>query len=217
LRHIELPRENILILAADDHGRKVADEYGVVLTVNALEPDNYRAILEPPVGPGDFLLNLSVDVSSEALIEFCLPRGVFCLEASIEPWAGGYIDASRPAAARSNHALREEVQALRQKHPKAATAAITHGANPGLIPHWVKQGLVNVAGDVWGKVVSIGSRSTQSIGLRGPPNTAQGGADAVLQHCAVLGEGHPGARQLSLVTEPADGIQTEGACRGRAG
>ena len=152
LRHIELPRENILILAADDYGRRVADEYGVRLAVKALKPDNYRAILEPLVGPGDFLLNLSVDVSSRDLIEFCLPRDAFYLDASIEPWAGGYIDTSVEPAARSNYALREQVLDLKRKHPKATTAAVTNGANPGLISHWVKQALVNVAGDVWGKV-----------------------------------------------------------------
>ncbi len=152
LRHIELPRERIRILAADDHGRKVAEEYGVKLAVNPLEPDNYLGILEPPLGKGDLLLNLSVDVSSAALIEFCLPRGILYLDASIEPWAGGYTDASLPPSARSNYALREEVLSLRRKYPKAATAAVTHGANPGLISHWVKQGLVNVARDVLGGV-----------------------------------------------------------------
>jgi homospermidine synthase len=152
LRHIELARERILILAADDHGRKVADEYGVKLDVNPLKPDNYREILEPLLGKGDLLLNLSVDVSSAALIEFCLPRGILYLDASIEPWAGGYTDSSLPPSARSNYALREEVLSLRRKFPKAATAAVTHGANPGLISHWVKQGVVNIARDVLGGV-----------------------------------------------------------------
>ncbi|OGF56618.1 MAG: hypothetical protein A2Z21_01240 [Candidatus Fraserbacteria bacterium RBG_16_55_9] len=38
-------------------------------------------------------------------------------------------------------------------------------------------------------------------GVEGQGILGQGGADAVLQHRVVLGEGHPGARQLSLVTE----------------
>ncbi|HEX9814984.1 MAG TPA: saccharopine dehydrogenase C-terminal domain-containing protein [Myxococcota bacterium] len=152
LRHIELSPDRILILAADDHGRKVADEYGVKLAVSPLEPDNYLGILEPLLGKGDLLLNLSVDVSSADLIEFCLPRGILYLDASIEPWAGGYIDSSLPPSARSNYALREQVLELKRKHPQEATAAVTHGANPGLISHWVKQGLVNVARDILGGV-----------------------------------------------------------------
>jgi homospermidine synthase len=130
----------------------VADEYGVRLNVSPLDPDNYLAILEPLLRRGDFLLNLSVDVSSTALIEFCLPREVFYLDASIEPWAGGYTDTSVTPAARSNYALREQVLELKRKYPKAVTAAVTHGANPGLISHWVKQGLVNLARDLDGEV-----------------------------------------------------------------
>ncbi len=152
LRHIDLSPERILILAADDHGQKVADEYGVKLAVNPLEPDNYQEILEPLLDKGDFLLNLSVDVSSAGLIEWCLPREVFYLDASIEPWAGGYTDSSLSPVARSNYALREQVLELKRKHPRATTAAVTHGANPGLISHWVKQGMVNVARDVLGGV-----------------------------------------------------------------
>src|SRR3990172_1048429 len=107
LRHIDLSRERILILAADDHGQKVADEFGVKLAVSPLEPDNYQELLDPLLGKGDFLLNLSVDVSSAALIEWCLPQGVFYLDASIEPWAGGYTDSSLPPSARSNYAWRD--------------------------------------------------------------------------------------------------------------
>jgi homospermidine synthase len=41
---------------------------------------------------------------------------------------------------------------LRDKYPKDAPTVIpTHGANPGLISHWVKQALVNLAGDIEGK------------------------------------------------------------------
>ena len=69
LRHIELPRERITILAADEAGRPVAQAYGVELVVKALEPGNYRALLEPRLSRGDLLLNLSVDVSSRDLIE----------------------------------------------------------------------------------------------------------------------------------------------------
>jgi homospermidine synthase len=48
--------------------------------------------------------------------------------------------------------LREEVLALKKKYPKAATVIATHGANPGLVSHWVKQGMLNIARDVVGDV-----------------------------------------------------------------
>ncbi len=64
----------------------------------------------------------------------------------VEPWAGGYCDPKLSVAARSNYAQREELLALKRSlGPHAPTALVTHGANPGLVSHFVKQALLNVA------------------------------------------------------------------------
>ena len=70
-------------------------------------------MLDGRLGSGDFLLNLSVDVSSVALIELCRETGALYLDTCIEPWPGGYTDPSLPPSARSNYALRESALALR--------------------------------------------------------------------------------------------------------
>jgi homospermidine synthase len=152
LRHLDMPRERVSIITADERGREEAGHYGVKFIVNPLTRDNYRKELESILRKGDFLLNLSVDVSSKELIEFCLQRGVLYLDTCIEPWHGMYTDGSLPPSKRSNYGLREDVLELRKKYPTGSTVIPTHGANPGLISHWVKQGLVNVARDVWDDV-----------------------------------------------------------------
>ncbi len=148
LRHIEgLSPDRITVMAADDAGRAVAAEYGVRFVRRALTPANYRSVLEPLLGAGDMLINLSVDVSSLALIEFAGERGALYLDTCIEPWAGGYADPSLAPSARSNYALRETALHLRERHPSGPTAVITHGANPGLVSHFVKQALLDIARD----------------------------------------------------------------------
>src|ERR1700758_5245361 len=77
LRHIAMPTENIVIITAEERGREVAAEDGVRFGVNALTRANYRRVLDPLVGEGDFILNLSVDVSSIALFEFAHAKGAF--------------------------------------------------------------------------------------------------------------------------------------------
>ena len=67
------------------------------------------------IGRGDFVLNVSVDVSSIALIKFCWSKGAMYLDTCIEPWPGGYTDATIPHARRTNYALREEALALRTR------------------------------------------------------------------------------------------------------
>jgi homospermidine synthase len=145
LRHVEISPNQISIITAEPRGRAVATEYGVRFIETALTQENYRAILESRVGRGDFLLNVSVDVSSVALIELCQNRGTLYLDTCIEPWPGGYTDPSLPPSARSNYALRESALALRPRYPGGPTAVLTHGANPGLVSHFVKQALIDLA------------------------------------------------------------------------
>jgi len=147
LRHLDVPAERITIVTAEERGRAEAEEYGVAFVINPLKPDNYRLILDKLIGPGDFLLNVSVDVSSIALFEFCRERGAFYLDTCIEPWAGGYTDASLTPSERSNYALREKALTKRGEREGDPTAILTHGANPGLVSHFVKRALLDIASD----------------------------------------------------------------------
>ena len=146
LRHIGMPRERIHILTADSRGMEQAAACGVRSTVAPLTRDNYETVLRPLLFAGDFLLNVAVDVSSVALIALCQAVGALYLDTCIEPWAGGYTDPSLTPSQRSNYALRESVLAL-ARGPGTPTALLTHGANPGLVSHFVKQALLNIARD----------------------------------------------------------------------
>jgi homospermidine synthase len=147
LRHIEIARTRITIIAADMHGMAVARESGLRYLHYPLTEDNHAAVLEPLLGEGDFLLNLSVDVASLSLIELCWRRKALYLDTCIEPWAGGYTNGALSLSQRSNYALREQVLAFRRAHPDGPTAIVTQGANPGLASAFVKQALLDVASD----------------------------------------------------------------------
>jgi len=148
LRHIGTSADRITIVTAENAGRAEAEHFGVKFVKTALTPENYRRTLEPLLGPGDFLLNLSVDVSSTALLLLARERGALYLDTCIEPWAGGYTDSKLSVAARSNYTMREAALALRNTSgADAPTAVLTHGANPGLVSHMVKQALLNIAKD----------------------------------------------------------------------
>ena len=152
LRHIDMPPERISIVTGDERGRAEAAHYGIKFDVRPLTRENHRAILEPLLGKGDFLLNLSVDVSSVALIELCYEKGAMYLDTCIEPWLGGYTDQSVSPSHRSNYGLREAVMGMKEKYPNGGPTVLpTHGANPGLISHWVKQAMLNIARDVKGE------------------------------------------------------------------
>ena len=146
LRHVT-DREHVLVVTPDAAGVEAARAAGVATLAAALTRDNHRALLAPYLKPGDILLNLSVGVSSIDLIVLCSEHGALYLDTSVEPWHGGYTDAGLAPAARTNYALREAALALRRPGRGAPTALLTHGANPGLASHFVKQALLDIARD----------------------------------------------------------------------
>ena len=146
--HIEMPRERISILAADAGGRDYAASEGLVFEIQALNPDNCREVLAQRLGPGDALLNLSVDVSSAHLVEICHELGVTYVDTSNEPWLSEFVAEGASSSERSNYAFRARTLSLRDRVPPGGpTAVINHGANPGLVNQFVKQALLNIARD----------------------------------------------------------------------
>jgi homospermidine synthase len=179
LRHIDMPRERMVIIDPDDSARAIADFAGVRFERVPLLPDTLRDILTPLLKGGGFLVNLSVGVSSVALIELCRELGALYLDTCVEPPPGGYTDPNKSISERSNYAMRESALALRR--PGAdPTAVVAHGANPGLVSHLVKRSLLHLARDLgrpaapatredWGKLahdlgvkgIHIAERDTQ--------------------------------------------------------
>jgi homospermidine synthase len=146
LRHLEMPAHRIEILKPSDRGLEAARDFGVRHAALKLTRDNLQRELGPRLQAGDFLLNVSVDVSSRALIELCRERGALYLDTCTEPWPGVYTDRSTPPAQRTNYRLREEMLALRRDAGTGdPTALITLGANPGLVSFLVKQALLDLA------------------------------------------------------------------------
>jgi homospermidine synthase len=147
LRHLDMSPRQITIVTANEFGKDVAAEYGIRFRVEPLTRDNYRTILARELGSGDFLVNVSIDVCSVALIDWCQQHGAFYIDACIEPWPGGHTDTTVPASRRSNYAYRETALGLRAKYPSGPACVLMHGANPGLVSHLVKQALLNLAQD----------------------------------------------------------------------
>lgn len=147
LRHLVLRPDQIVIITASSEGATVARQFNVDFHIQPLTEANHLSVLEPHMHAGGFLLNLSVDVSSLALVALCWRRGMLYLDTCIEPWAGGYHDTQRSVSQRSNYALREEVLAFGRARPGGPTAVLTHGANPGLASTFVKRALLSMAGE----------------------------------------------------------------------
>lgn len=72
---------------------------------------------------------------------------MWIVDTCIEPWTGGYVDPTLTFTQRSNFGLRETALALKDPANAKPTAVIAHGANPGIISHFLKRALLHVAKD----------------------------------------------------------------------
>jgi homospermidine synthase len=150
-RHIEFDRERITVIDPDDRDREVLDHYGVRYLRTHITQENYRDLLPTLLTEGDgqgFCINLSVDTSSVDIMRLCRELDVLYLDTVVEPWPGFYYDDERDNATRTNHALRQTVLDERAASPGGTTAVSCCGANPGMVSWFVKQALVNLAGDL---------------------------------------------------------------------
>jgi len=148
LRHLDMPAARIAVVAADDHAAAIAPyrDAGVRFSQTRIRPDNLVEVLSDHVGAGGIVLNLSVGVSSLATIEWCQAHGVRYLDTCVEPWPNYYENPEIPAEQRTNYYLRYQVLEKARRWPKGSPSTLlTHGANPGLISHFVKAGLLEVA------------------------------------------------------------------------
>lgn len=175
-RHIDCDRSRLTIIDPDDSNSRLAEETGVRFVKEAIRQDNYREVLEPllrcPSAEQAFVVNLSVDVSSVAIMELCQELRALYIDTVVEPWLGYYTDPKLSISDRSNYALREQMLRLKRKVGKGATAVSCCGANPGMVSWLVKQALLDVA-DATGVDAGVPSdragwgRLMQQVGVKG--------------------------------------------------
>lgn len=118
--------------------------YGAHFKQNELTQDNYRTVLNHYLKSGDLLIDLGFSIESMDLIEWCQGHNVLFLNSSVEWWP-----LEEHQFMQQGHSVYEKYNTLFSRAPawkgNKPTAIVDHGANPGLVNHWVKQGLHDIA------------------------------------------------------------------------
>lgn len=148
-KHIENIAGRLYVLTNDADAREIAEQHGAHFFVKRLTPENFRDTLAPYLGSGDLLINVSINVASMDLIAFCAERDALYVDSSVEPWEGLFGNTATTLYQRSNFVMRQELLQMIAAQPHhAPTAVVDHGANPGIVTHFVKQALLNLDRDI---------------------------------------------------------------------
>ena len=157
LKHTDITPDRMTIVAAHDVGRDIAERFGIEFILETLTEENYKTVLRKHLSSQDFLLNLSVDVSSQDLIIWCQKHKILYLDTSDELWPGFSVDASLSLSQRTNYIYDDNFRVLQRKYAGGTTAIINHGANPGLVSHFVKAALLDIVRDVGNGAAALGT------------------------------------------------------------
>ena len=152
-RHFSFDSKRFTVIDPEAKDRHLLDERGIRFVGEKVTRENIGDLLRPLLTEGGgqaFLVNLSVEVSSVAVMRLCREVGALYIDTVAEPWPGFYTDTALSVSQRSNYALRDEVLALKRELAEAGegpTAVSCCGANPGMVSWFTKQALLNVAAD----------------------------------------------------------------------
>ncbi len=149
IRDLAIDPQRITIVDVLDNRARVADSIaaGVTYQQDQVTPDNIDAFLSARVGDGDLLLDLAWNIDNPTILQWCRDHGVRYLNTSVEVWDPYDDMASTHPLDRTLYVrhmdLRRMVAAWGDN--KGATAVVEHGANPGLVSHFTKQALTEIA------------------------------------------------------------------------
>jgi homospermidine synthase len=148
LRHLRLPADRVTVVDFVDNRLAIARELaqGVRYVIDRITPDNLATVLNEHVGAGDLVIDLAWNIGCVDILQWCHDHQVMYVNTSVELW-DPYTDAeNQPPTERTLYvrhmAIRERVRSWLD--PDGPTAVLEHGANPGLVSHFVKVALHDI-------------------------------------------------------------------------
>jgi homospermidine synthase len=148
LEHLRMDFAKLTILDFEDnrHTVKPMLEAGASYVQRRLTKGNLASLLGKYVGNGDLLIDLAWNIDCGDIIQWCHDNGVMYVNTSVEEW-DPYLDAEEQSPGDRtlyyrHRLVRDQVSGWKKGGP---SIVIEHGANPGLVSHWTKVALLDIA------------------------------------------------------------------------
>jgi homospermidine synthase len=147
LKHIKVPPENVTVMDFEDKSKELAPwiKKGIRYVRKRITRENMSAVLAKHLKAGDLFIDLAWNIDCCEILQWCHDRGVMYVNTSVELWDPYAGAPNKPPQERTLYWRHMNIRRMTSKWAKpGATAVLEHGANPGLISHFVKQGLLDI-------------------------------------------------------------------------
>lgn len=147
-KHINVDYTQVTIMDFEDIREKVSPwtALGVTYINHQITPYNIAQTLSTYVAEGDLIIDLAWNIDCCEILQWCHDHGVLYINTSVEVWDPYTGVETRPPAERTLYWRHMNIRRMTsQWKDKGVTAVLEHGANPGLISHFTKQGLLDIA------------------------------------------------------------------------
>lgn len=147
LEHIKLPAANITVIDFEDRSSKLKKwtSKGVHFLRDRVQEGNLASLLGKHVAEGDLLIDLAWNIDACVILQWCHDHGVMYINTSTELWDPYASGPAQHPTQKTLYWRHMNVRSMLSKwKEKGPSAVIEHGANPGLISHFTKQGLLDI-------------------------------------------------------------------------
>jgi homospermidine synthase len=164
LKHISVDPKRITIMdfEPNEPALKPWIDQGITFVKDRVTPENLGALLGQHLSAGDLLIDLAWNIDCGEIMQWCHDHGVLYINTSVEVWDPyGGADNKHPTERTlywRHMNLRRMVAGWSEPGP---TAVLEHGANPGLISHFTKHALLDIASQVLADKKFSGAQAEQ--------------------------------------------------------
>ncbi|MGA3328048.1 MAG: saccharopine dehydrogenase NADP-binding domain-containing protein, partial [Terriglobia bacterium] len=148
INHLKIDPKRITAIDFDqvDEALKPWIAQGVTFVKDRVTPENMGSLLGQHLSTGDLLIDLAWNIDCCEIVQWCHDRGILYINTSVELWDPYAGSGNKHPTERTLYWRHMNLRRMVSKWSEpGATAVIEHGANPGLISHFTKQALLDIA------------------------------------------------------------------------
>lgn len=153
LDKIDVPLENITIIDFEDKSKalKKYTDQGLNYVCQKITKENLNQTLSKYTDSWSLLIDLAWNIGTNDIIKWCHDHNVLYVNTSVELWDPLEGIYTKSPFEKSLYWRQMQLRKMSQnwKDKDSPTAVVDHGANPGLVSHFVKQGLLDIISRIY--------------------------------------------------------------------